>query len=166
MESNFQGSLLSVCAVLVKHEVEYLVVGGTAVALYGYYRLSITSSGVPAEKPDLDFWYNPTYDNYFNLLNAIEELGEDMSKYKVEKSPKPKESFFKLNFENFTVDFLPTLPGLAAFRTSYRRRCFVEIEGVGISFIDLDDLIANKNATAREKDITDVSELKRIRASE
>ena len=29
-------------------------------------------------KPDLDFWYNPTYENYFNLLKALEELGIDL----------------------------------------------------------------------------------------
>jgi hypothetical protein len=50
------------------HSVEYLVVGGTAVALHGYFRQSHDPSGQLMEKHDLDFWYNPTYDNYFKLL--------------------------------------------------------------------------------------------------
>lgn len=52
MDKVFQESLLHVCSLLNKNKVEYLIVGGTAVALYGYYRMSITASGKPAEKPD------------------------------------------------------------------------------------------------------------------
>jgi len=68
-------------------------VGGTAVALHGYFRPSLNESGLPAEKPDLDFWYNPAYDNYFRLLNALEELGEDVSEFKAEIAPNPRRSF-------------------------------------------------------------------------
>lgn len=60
------------------HSVEYLIVGGTAVAFHGYDRLSKDLSGQTMEKLDLDFWYNPTYDNYFRLL---EDLGEDVAEF-------------------------------------------------------------------------------------
>lgn len=47
-------SILKVCAALIKHHVEYLIVGGTAVALYGYFRWSHNQTGTVAEKFDLD----------------------------------------------------------------------------------------------------------------
>jgi hypothetical protein len=55
-------------------------------------------AGKIAEKPDLDFWYNPTYDNYFKLLNALEELGQDVTRFKDEQTPNPKKSFFRYEF--------------------------------------------------------------------
>ncbi len=162
MENSFQQSLLKVCTILNKHRVEYLVVGGTAVALYGFYRMSITSLGTPADKPDLDFWYNPTYKNYFNLLNAIEDLGENVSAFRREKTPNPGKSFFKLNFDEFTIDFLPELPGLSKFRYSFKKKEELEVDGVAIYFINFDDLITNKLSMSREKDLTDLEALKRI----
>jgi len=93
MTDNFTDNILIICKALNKHSVQYLIVGGTAVALHGYFRPSLNESGLPAEKPDLDFWYNPAYDNYFRLLNALEELGEDVSEFKAEIAPNPRRSF-------------------------------------------------------------------------
>lgn len=107
MNDKLVGSILAVCSALNKHSIEYLTVGGTAVALHGYYRLSMNPVGEVAEKPDVDFWYNPTYRNYFNLLGALEELGQDVRAYKEEQSPNPRKSFFKYEFEQFTLDLLP-----------------------------------------------------------
>lgn len=75
MDKNLTESILHVCKILNKHSVQYLIAGGTAVALHGYIRMSQNPSGLPATKYDLDFWYSPTYGNYFKLLNALEELG-------------------------------------------------------------------------------------------
>ena len=161
--NNLHDNLLSVCALLDKHHIQYLVVGGAAVALHGYFRMSITSTGDYAEKPDVDIWYNPSYPNYFSLLNAIEELGQDIQEFKNEIAPDPKKSFFKLDFEKLTVDFLPELPGLNKFRDSYARKEIVEIEEQEIFFISIDDLITSKEALLRDKDITDIAELKKRR---
>ena len=45
------------------------MVGGTAVALHGYFRQSHDPSGQLMGKHDLDFWYNPTYVN--RLISKI-----------------------------------------------------------------------------------------------
>jgi hypothetical protein len=96
-------------------------------------------------------------------LNAIEELGENVSSFKNETAPNPGKSFFKLNFKTFTIDFLPELPGLSKFRDAYEKRESVSLDDVHITFIDFDDLITNKQVMARAKDITDVDELNKIR---
>ena len=63
MENSLVEGILRVCEKLNQHAVEYLIVGGAAVALHGFFRQSYDSSGLPTEKPDLDFWYNSTYDS-------------------------------------------------------------------------------------------------------
>ena len=166
MNKNLHDGLLTVCTLLNKHNVEYLIVGGTAVALHGYFRMSVSIAGIQSEKPDLDFWYNPSYKNYFTLLNAIEELGVNVSAFKNEKTPNPKKSFFKLDFETFTIDFLPELPGLSKFRNSYKNKEVAQIGEVEIRFLNFDDLIENKQELAREKDITDLIELKKLRRND
>jgi hypothetical protein len=106
-------NLRAICQILNEHSIEYLVIGGAAVALHGYERLSKDPSGKDATVDDLDFWYNPTYDNYFKLLTALENLGEDVSDFKAEKAPNPKKSFFRLQGPKYTLDFLPEVPGLS-----------------------------------------------------
>jgi hypothetical protein len=95
MDSNLSNGILTVCRALNKHSVQYMIVGGTAVALHGYFRRSVGIAGIITDKPDLDFWYNSTYENYFNLLNAFEELGQDITEFKQEQAPNPQQSFFK-----------------------------------------------------------------------
>ena len=138
------------------HSVEYLVVGGTAVALHGYFRRSHDQSGRLIEKHDLDFWYNPTYENYFKLLNALEELGLDVTEFKEEVAPNPKKSFFRLEQEDFKMDFLPELPGLSRFRSSFNNRIVSNIQEIEVPYINYDELIESKRALARSQDIDDI----------
>lgn len=164
MNNNLTESILNVCRILNKHAVQYLIAGGTAVALHGYLRMSLLSSGLPADKYDLDFWYNPVYDNYFNLLNALQELGQDVSEFKEEIAPNPKKSYFRLEFEKFTLDFLPESSGLGKFRESFKQREKVNLDGTEISFINYADLIKNKELKARPKDLEDIEQLKMIKS--
>ena len=159
MESGLTDSILRVCETLNKFSVEYIIVGGTAVALHGYYRHSVNAVGEIAEKPDLDLWYNPTYDNYFKLLNVLEDLGQDVTKFKEEQTPDPKRSFFRYEFEKYTLDLLPELKASLKFRSAFIRRETVAFNGVDIPFINYEDLILDKKANARSKDITDLEQL-------
>ncbi|MES2764743.1 MAG: hypothetical protein V4642_02670, partial [Bacteroidota bacterium] len=152
--------VLRICKTLNDCSVEYLIVGGTAVALHGYYRHSTNAAGEFAEKPDLDFWYNPTYGNYFYLLNALEKLGQDVLKLRQENPPNPKKSFFKYEFETCTLDFLPVLKAPLHFRECFNRKEVVVFENVEIPFIAFEDLISDKQANARMKDISDIQHLK------
>ncbi|TDN35760.1 hypothetical protein E4631_24485 [Hymenobacter sp. UV11] len=160
MNDSLVDHLLAVCQVLNDHGVEYLTVGGTAVALYGYYRLSMNPAGVVVDKPDVDLWYNPTYGNYFKLLRALEALGQDVSAFRQEQAPNPKQSFFKYEFEQFTLDLLPELRVTLSFGASYRTREVLTLQDVVIPLISLDDLLADKAATARPKDLVDIAQLK------
>ncbi len=163
MEGSLIDSMLGVCNALNKNSVQYLVVGGTAVALHGYFRFSSGDSGELLEKPDIDVWYNPSYPNYFRLLNAIEELGNDVAKFRQETTPDPARSFFKYKFEDFTLDLLPTLKVPVKFKDAFERKKLTSIATVEIPFIGLDDLIHDKLTNPRAKDIEDIDHLKKLR---
>jgi hypothetical protein len=143
-----------------------MLIGGTAVALNGYYRISVNMAGELTDKPDIDMWYNPTYNNYFNILKVLEDLGEDISDFKNEKSPNPHKSFFKLEFDDFTFDMLPEIKANIKFQDANKRKETVEINETQIHFMNYYDLIKDKEETARKKDIEDIEQLKKIKENE
>lgn len=160
MHKKITDNILAVCHALNKCGVQYLIVGGTAVALHGYFRWSYKSDGKPADKYDLDIWYNPSYPNYFKLLDALEELGQDVSEFREEQAPDPHHSFFRFELEDFTLDFLPAIKSSFKFSTSFNNRDVITIDGTDISFISFEDLIKDKQASSRPKDLADIKELK------
>jgi predicted nucleotidyltransferase len=164
MEDNLTDSILRVCRTLNASGVEYLIVGGTAVALHGYFRPSSNAAGEVVRKPDLDFWYNPAVGNYFKLLDALQDLGQDVTRFKEEQTPDPKRSFFKYDFERFTLDFLPQLKASLPFRSAFNRKELITLNETEIPFIGLEDLILDKQANARLKDFTDLEHLKTKRS--
>lgn len=107
MYSSFVQHILEVCKTLNNHSVQYLVIGGTAVGFPGHYRDTTDSNGNPFGKHDFDFWFNPSLENYYNILKAMKALGKDVSRLENEIAPKPKKSFLKFDFEDFKIDFLP-----------------------------------------------------------
>ena len=159
MEKNVSDAILNVCSILNKHSVQYLAVGGTAVTFHGHFRHSKNSAGQIINKPDLDFWYNPTYKNYFNLLNALEELGQDVKEFKDEQAPDPLKSFFRFELEKFTLDLLPVLKTKMKFDTAYMRREVTTLNQIKIPFISYEDLILDKQTNPRSKDLEDIEQL-------
>jgi hypothetical protein len=158
---DFLSTIRNLCAIFNQNAVDYLIVGGTAVALHGHYRQSTTAKGDLADKPDLDFWYNPSYDNYYRLLKALEQLGQDVTKYRDEAAPDPKKSFFKFEAEDYTLDLLPTIKAPIKFSAAFAKREVFKSGDVAISFISLDDLIQDKAFLARPKDRDDIKHLKK-----
>ncbi|MCW3075034.1 MAG: hypothetical protein JWP69_2103 [Flaviaesturariibacter sp.] len=152
-------NLLLVCKALHVRSVQYMIVGGTAVAFYGYYRPSTTIDGKQLEKEDLDIWYNPSYENYFKLLDALEDLGQDVSRFREEKTPEPLRSFFRYEFDSFTLDFLPSIIGLDRFSMHYKQREISVVHDIEISIIGLADLLLSKKKSGRNKDIGDIEKL-------
>ena len=163
MEDTLKNSLLNVCKLLEKYHIGYMLVGGTVVALNGYYRHSTNVSGELTDKPDLDIWFNPTYENYFNILKVLNDLGQDISEFKEEQSPNPHKSFFRLDFDDFTLDILPEIKTNLKFSEADKRKETIELEGTEIHFINYLDLIEDKRATARKKDMKDIEQLKKIK---
>lgn len=53
--------------VLLKHHVDFILIGGLAVIYHGYGRTT----------GDMDLWIKPTNENKHKLLNALSEAGYD-----------------------------------------------------------------------------------------
>jgi hypothetical protein len=161
MQSNPTDSIINICKILNKHSVRYLIVGGSAVAFYGYQRQSKGPLDTVAEKPDIDIWYDPSYSNYFKLLDALEEWGEEVKRYRDEAIPDPYHSFFRFNYEYFTLDFLPVIEGLSKFKISYENGCVVKNAETELFIISIEDLIKSKAYQGRPKDLEDIEQLKK-----
>jgi hypothetical protein len=72
MPNIFNEDFRDFIAILNKHEVKYILVGGYAVVLHGYRRTT----------GDLDIWVNQTKENYLRLIKVYREFGlheEDMT---------------------------------------------------------------------------------------
>jgi hypothetical protein len=89
----------------------------------------------------------------------LEELGQNVSEFKAEQTPDPKTSFFKLEMDKFTLDFLPKLKGLTKFQLSFNKKEIVNFKGTDILVISFDDLIKDKEKNARPKDLNDIKQL-------
>ncbi|MDL2297062.1 RMD1 family protein [Bacteroidales bacterium OttesenSCG-928-B11] len=163
MIDDLRNSLLVIVKLLEKHEVSYMIIGGTAVALNGYYRHSINLAGELTDKPDIDVWYNPSYENYYKILKVIEELGVDISEFQNEIEPKPLESFFRFDLDNFSIDFLPVIKANIKFSDANKRKEIVYLKDVPVYFISFIDLLEDKLAANRKKDLDDIEKLKEIR---
>jgi hypothetical protein len=128
-----------------------MLVGGTAVAFYGYVRPTTSRDGTTIEEDDFDFWYNPRFSNYNRLLFALEDLGLDLTDVREEQLVNLKRSFFRHHFADYTLDFIPTVAGDSSFGDCYKRSYVVQIEQTEIPLLSLNDLIVIKTATGRKK---------------
>lgn len=131
------------------NNVRYLLIGGYAVILNGYVR----------NTTDMDLAVAADADNAERMVKALREFGfregVDTSLF-----TKPR-SLVRFGFEPLKVEIINYLEGLD-FDIAYERRNVAELDGLTISLIHIDDLIANKTAVGRHIDLADVEELKKI----
>ncbi len=98
--------------------------------------------------------------NYFKLLKALKDMGFE-SDFNDEIDPDPNKSFFKYEFEDYKLDFLPNIIGLNKFYESYKNRYVITLDGIEISIISYDDLITSKEFSKRNKDKIDIEMLRK-----
>ena len=134
-------------ALLKKHEVEYMIVGGYAVGVHGY----------PRYTGDLDIWLNPNNSNAIRILRAIDEFG--FGSFKLTVADLTKEgNVIQFGQPPLRIDLLTSIDGVA-FDACYANRKVVTFDGLPMNFIGYHDLITNKKATGRHRDLDDVENL-------
>lgn len=132
---------------LNKHKVRYLVVGGYAVAFHGH----------PRYTKDLDVWVERSPENADKVLEALEEFGFGALGLKTADFLE-NDQIIQLGYPPNRIDILTALKKVK-FEDCYRARIDVEIQGLRINFIDLENLKQNKRATGRPQDLADVENL-------
>lgn len=134
-------------ALLDRHGVEYLVVGGYAMAVHGR----------PRHTGDLDIWVGRTPENAGNLMAALQDFGFGNLGLDVGDFLQP-EQVVQLGYPPFRIDLLTDIDGVA-FEDAWPNRETVVIDGMPVYFVGLADLKANKRASGRPRDIDDLENL-------
>ena len=132
---------------LNEHNVRYLVVGGYAVAFHGH----------PRYTKDIDIWIELSLQNAENILEALKQFGFG-SLDLLPDDFLEEDQIIQLGSPPNRIDILTTLTGMK-FGDCYEARVEIEIEGLHIHFIDLENLKKNKLATGRSQDLADAENL-------
>jgi hypothetical protein len=130
---------------LNSNDVCYLLVGGWAVGIYGY----------PRATKDIDFLIANDEKNLNKLQNALREFGTpeiDMVYFK------EKGNVFRMGRSPLQIDIINDATGID-IAECYVRRNVITVEGIDISLISKNDLIKNKKASGRNRDLADLDNL-------
>ncbi len=127
--------------------VQYLVIGGYAVAVHGH----------PRYTKDLDIWIQVSPENAGRLVKAIREFGFE-SLGLTENDFMTPDQVIQLGFPPNRIDLIVQADGIE-FDACYPSRMEIEIEGVPVNFIDLENLKKNKKASGRYQDLADLENL-------
>ncbi len=139
---------------LIKHEVNFMLIGGYAVIHYGYER----STG------DMDIWLQLGNDNKNRLLAALAEFGiadEDIEQLNRIDLGSTVPVFF-IGEPPRRIDFVTAISRVD-FDDAVRNATHFNLEDKQIPVIHYNDLIRSKIDTGRAKDKADIEELEKIR---
>jgi hypothetical protein len=132
-----------------QHGVEFLVVGGYAVAFHGYPRFT----------RDLELFYHQTSSNAEKILAAFREYGFEGLTLTVADLLHPQLNY-KIGYPPNQLDLNPEVKGLD-WKKALARSVSGTILGQAARFIDFDSLIDSKTAAGRPQDLVDVDHLMR-----
>lgn len=135
---------------LTAESVDFLVVGGYAVA----------GHGVPRATGDIDVWVRPTADNADRLWQALERFGAPRSRLSPASFTKP-DIVYQIGLPPTRIDFLTTIDGVD-FEPAWRDRVHCVVGDVAFSMLSLEHLLENKRATGRPQDLADIARLQEV----
>lgn len=140
---------------LNQHQVQYLVVGGMATALHGYVRAT----------EDLDLWIRVGDENKAGLIAALEENDVAGATYLKDVPLLFGWTSVVVGRRGFTLDMGHALKAFADtdFDACYARAVDASFDGLPFKVIHMNDLITEKQATGRPKDLLDVDELTKLK---
>ena len=128
--------------------VEYLLIGGYAVGYYGY----------PRATADMDIWIAISKENAKKMTEAIKDFGM--------KAPALNEGIFlepgkiiRMGYPPIRIEVLTGISGVN-FKQCHARRKEIKIDGIKVKMISLGDLLKNKKASGRHKDLNDLENLR------
>lgn len=134
---------------LNRHGVEYLVVGGYAVAIHGYVRYT----------GDIDFFIALNPDNAQKMVDVFHAFGFNMRELN-QALFLDKGKIIRIGTEPMRLEVLNQIDGVE-FSDCYKNRKELRSGGLHINFIGLAELVKNKRATGRGKDQIDAEELEK-----
>ena len=137
-------------SLLHTHHVEYLLVGGYAVAAHGYPRFT----------GDIDLWIQTSTENSERVLQVCREFGFDVPNLRAELFKDPNQ-MTRMGNPPLRIEILNSVSGLT-FDAAWENRIVKQWDGVPVSLISLHDLRTNKQASGRLKDLADLENLPNV----
>jgi hypothetical protein len=134
-------------SLLISKRVRFVLVGGHAVAAHGEPRLT----------EDLDVFVNPTLANAARLRDALLAFGFGSDVPSVQELVVPG-SIWMLGRKPWRIDVLNKIDGVS-FARAWNGRAKADFGPGPLFLIGRKDLITNKRASGRDKDLRDVAML-------
>ena len=131
-----------------KRGIRYLFLGKSGAILLGF----------PDTTQDADLFVEKTSENCAELVSALRELGFRLTDSQAGEVARGKD-FIQLKNGPFDLDLIFAPDGIERFSDAWNRR--VEVEGFPVCHID--DIIASKVATHRQKDLESLPRLRSFR---
>ena len=134
---------------LHRHEVNYLVIGGYAVGVYGH----------PRYTGDLDFWVESSEENGERLVRVFHDFGLASFGVTSQDFAKP-DQIIQVGYPPYRIDVITSIDGVD-FQDAYPNKNVIKVDGLSVCFIGLEELKTNKKASGRGKDLEDLKQLNR-----
>ncbi|MCK5737002.1 MAG: nucleotidyltransferase [Spirochaetaceae bacterium] len=144
---NTQPDFEELLKLLEENNVDYMVIGGYAVAFYGYPRFT----------KDIDILYNLEEDNINRIKKSLSAFGFSEVDLPYDLFSE-KGNIIKFGIEPVRIDLLNEIDGVE-FSKIADDRVRGRYGKVEISFIGRKDLISNKRASGRIQDLADIEKL-------
>lgn len=134
-------------ALFNEQKVEYLVVGGYALAFHG----------APRFTGDLDIFVRPDPVNSRRIMAALNDFGFASVGLSADDFEKP-DQVIQLGVPPVRVDIITSVTGVS-WEDAFEGRTEGKYGDTPVSFIGRQQLIANKRAIGRKKDLADLEAL-------
>jgi hypothetical protein len=138
---------------LSDENVRFLLVGAYALAAHGYPRATM----------DIDIWVMPSPENADAVLRALQRFGASLQNLTKEDLQKDG-TIFLIGVAPRRIDIITAASGLQ-FEPAYQHSIQLNIEEMEVRIPSIDDLILNKKATGRTKDLADIEILESLKNS-
>lgn len=137
---------------LNKHEVEYMVVGGYALAFHGEPRFT----------GDLDIWIDCTEINSEKMLSVMKDFGAASLGF-TKKDFMDEGIIKQIGQPPLRIDILGVIDGVK-YSEAVRDKQQFKSQDLTIPYIGVKDFIKNKEAVGRKKDLEDVRKLQKFQS--
>ena len=134
-------------ACLTKREVEFLVVGGYALAWYG----------APRTTGDLDLYVRPSEENAKRIVAALGDFGLGSLDLSPTDFSTP-DKVIQLGFPPVRIDLLTSLSGVS-WEEAVDQGLSVQYGEVPVRVIGYEAFVRNKRASGRKRDLADLEAL-------
>lgn len=132
---------------LNSNSVEYLLIGGYAVGIYGHIRAT----------NDLDIWVNVSLENAAKIERAVREFGFAAAGPTSELFL-ARNNVVRLGVPPIRIEILTSISGVE-FESCYAEKKMIQIDEMIVPVISLARLRENKEASGRAKDLADLENL-------